>query len=186
MIPFANFIFSQEQTRRRKILSDVMPAGSDFAYFLVLSDAYLDVDGSERHIYSLDDFREVLNCCNILRSLQSVRTNGQLSEGRHALPDAVAGCLAKTASGLPDVRRWIFGSSKPIITTLDIADIKDAWARSAFEEVEVGEPSGKWYFRARDDEALVFLAVRAGPLLDQIQQCRRFCQEVSGEFEYAR
>ncbi len=185
MTLFSKFTFAQTQAHRRKVLSEVMPLGGDFAYFVVLSDAYLSVDVGERHICSFDDLQDALGRGDDLQALQTARAKGQLTEGCHELPDAVAGYLAESSTDLPHVRRWIFGASEPFITTLAISEIKDAWACSDFEEVEVGDPSGKWYFRTRDDDPLIFLAVRAGPLLDQIRRCKEFCREVSGEFEYA-
>jgi hypothetical protein len=186
MTPFSKFTFPQAQARRHKALSEVMPVGADLTYFVVLSDAYLNVDEGERHICSFDDLRDVLSREDDLQALQTARANGQLTEGHHGLPDAIAGYLTNAGSGSAHVRRWMFGASEPIIATLAISDIKDAWAGSDFEEIEVGDPSGKWYFRTRDDEPLIFLAVMTGPLLDQMRQCKEFCREVSGEFEYAR
>ncbi len=186
MTPFSKFKFAQTQARRRKALSEVMPIGANLTYFVVLSDAYLSVDEGERHICNFDDLRDALSRGDDLQALQAARANGQLTEGRHELPDAVARHLADGGTGSPHVRRWMYGASEPITTTIATPGIKDAWAAMSFEEVEVGDPSGMWYFRTRDDEPLIFLAVKAGPLLDRIQQCKQFCREVSGEFEYVR
>lgn len=186
MIPFASFKFSpQTQARRHKVLSEVMPEGDDFTYFLLLSDAYLAFGEGERHIRSFDDLQEALGCGDALQGLQAVRGEGQLTEGRHTLPDAVASYLADAGIDPLQVRRWVFGDSEPIISTVVLSRIRDAWADLDFEEIEVGDPSGKWYFRARDDDPLIFLAVKGGPLLDHIRQCKKFCREVAGEFLYA-
>lgn len=184
---FSNFRFIQTQGHRRLTLTQVMPVGREWTYFVVLANAYLrGIDGVETSISSLDDLRDVLACDDELQALQGVRTSGRISEGRRELPDVLASHLANACSGELQVRRWIFGASVPIIDTLAPAEIKDGWAAADFEEVEVCDLNGQWYFRTRDDEPLVFLAVRAGPLLDQVKQCRQHCREVAGTFEYAR
>jgi hypothetical protein len=185
MTPFSTFKFLQTQARRRKVLSEVMPVGENLAYFVVLSDAYLSVDEGEKHVRSFEDLRNAMECADSLQALQIARTHGKLTEGRHELPDVVAGYLAEGGEGSLHVRRWVFGVTDPVITTLPISGVKDAWSSSDFEEVEVCDSSGSWYFRARDDEPLIFLAVSVGPLSDQIKRCNEFCREVSGEFEYA-
>lgn len=182
---FSSFTFAPTPGRRHKALCGVMPVGEAIAYFAVLSDAYLTVDGDSRHVRGFEDLQALLGGGD-LQVLEYARARGQLIEGRHELPDRVAVCLASAGTGAPHVRRWVFGASEPIITTVTRASVKDAWAELDFEEVEVGDPSGKWYFRARDDDPLIFLAVPTGPLLDQIRLRQESCREVSGEFEYAR
>ena len=185
MIPFTNFKFpSTVETRRRKMLSEVMPMGGDFTYFVLLSDAYLTFDKDERHIRSFYDLQDALGDGDDLEALQIARAEGLLTEGRHGLPDAVVGFLADAATELPQVRRWVFGDSEPIVTTVAISEIKYAWASLDFEEAEVGDPSGKWYFRTRDDEPLIFLAINDEPLSSHIRRCKEFCREVTGEFLY--
>lgn len=187
MVPFASFKFpSRTQTRRQKMLSEVMPVGDDFTYFVLLSDAYLTSVESERHIQNFDDLKNALGHADDLKALQVARTNGQLTEGRHALPAAVAVYLANAGGDPPHVRRWVLGDTKPIITTVALSEIKDAWAYLAFEEVEVGDPSGRWYFCAKDDDPLTFLAVKSAALSDDIRRCKEFCLEVTGDFLYAR
>lgn len=185
MTAFSQFKFAQTHARRRRTLSEVMPVGEDLAYFVVLSDAYLSADDGERHVSSFGDLQEALGCDDALQALQLARAKGQLTEGDHQLPASVAGYLAKASTDSPSVRRWVFGASEPTITTIAISEIKDAWSGSDLEEVEVGDHSAQWYLRTRDDEPLIFLAVMAGPLLDQIRKCKEFCREVSGRFEYA-
>jgi hypothetical protein len=185
MIPFANFEFSQQShARRQRMLSEVMPLGDDFTYFILLSDAYLIFHEGERHIFSFDELHEALGSRDDLQALQTVRAEGQLTEGRHALPEAVACCLADAGSGPSQVRRWVFGESEPIISTVALSEVKNVWAGLDFEEVEVGDPSGKWYFRARDDDPLIFLAVKGASLRDHIRRCKEFCREVPEDFIY--
>jgi hypothetical protein len=138
MIPFANFKFPQQtQARRRKVMSEVMPVGDDFAYFVLLSEAYMTFNEGERHIRSFDDLQDALGRSDDLKALQTARAEGHLTEGRHALPDAVAGYLADAGMDPPQVRRWMFGDPKPIVTTGARSEIKSAWAGLGFEEVEV-------------------------------------------------
>lgn len=185
MTPFSQFRFSPTQTHRRKALAEVMPVGDGITYFVVLSDAYLSNDQGERHIGGFCDLREVCGGGGELHALQAARAKGQLTEGQHQLPDVVAAYLASSGTGSPQVRRWVFDASEPIVTTVARSEIQNAWAVLEFEEVEVGDPSGNWYFRARYDDPLVFLAVMAGLLSDQIRRCKEFCREVSGGFDYA-
>jgi len=185
MTPFSKFKFAQGLTRRHKLLSDVMPVSADFEYFVVLSDAYLTLGGSERHICNFVDLQEALGHDVDLQELQLTRVNGQLTEGRHELPSAVASYLAEAGRGAAHVRRWVFGVSEPIITTLPLSVVKDGWSRSDFEEIEIGDSHGRWYFRTRDDDPLVFLAVSTGALSEQIKQCKEFYREVGRGFEYA-
>lgn len=185
MIPFSAFRFAQGQARRRKALSEVMPVGGEFTYFVLLSDAYLGIGDGERYIGSFDDLRKALSSGDDLKALLAARANGQLTEGRHQLPDVVVEHLGLAGSGLAHVRRWGFGGSEPIIATIAVSEINDALTESNFEEIEVGDLSGNWYIRTREDEPLIFVAVVAGPLLEQLRLCKEFCCEVTGDFEYA-
>lgn len=185
MTPFSKFKFVRTQARRSKALSEVMPAGRNWAYFAVLADAYLNVNDGERHIRSFRDLQEALGSGDDLQALQMARTKGQLTEGRHELPDAVAGHLAKAGADSAIVRRWAFGAAEPVTTTIDISDIKEVWVGSDLEEVEVGDHFAQWYFRMRDDDPLIYLAVTGGPLLAEMRLCKDLCLEVSGEFVYA-
>jgi hypothetical protein len=183
---FPEFKFAQAQTRRRKTLSEVMPMGEAWSYFVVLSDAYLSTEDGEKHIRSFSDLQSAMGCGDSLSALQMVCTSGKLTEGRHELPDIVASYLAQFGEGPWSVRQWSFGASESSTKMIASSDIAGAWAGSDIEEIEVADQSAQWYFRMREDAPLVFLAVRAGPLLDQIRHCNAFCREVSGDLEYAR
>ena len=186
MNPFDTFEFaSQTQKRRKKVLSEVMPVGDNFTYFILLSDGYLTNHDTEQHICNFDDLGRALGCTDDLQEIQLVRAEGRLTEGRHALPDLVAGYLAGVGEGHLLVRRWSYGNAEPVISTVARSAIRDGWADPEFEEVEVADPTGKWYFRARDDDPLIFLAVNDAALIDKLRRCNKFCREVTGDFLYA-
>ena len=114
----------------------------------------------------------------------NARASGKLTEGRHALPPQIAKILGSAGSETAQVRRWKLGILEPSVSLIACSNVGNAWAEEEFEEIEVGDSSGKWYFRAKDDEPFFFLAVRHGLLLDRIRQCKEFCQEVDGHFPY--
>jgi len=163
-----------------------MPTGDEWVYFVVLSDAYLSMDGSEKHIRGFSELREGIGCDESLSALQMARARGGLTEGRHALPDLVASYLARSGADTSSVRVWTFGSSDSSTKAIPSLELACAWAGSDIEEIEVADQTALWYFRMKDDEPLTFLAVRSGPLSDQLRRCEEFCCEVAGDFEYAR
>lgn len=186
MLRFPQFKFAQGQTRRRKTLSEVMPTGDEWVYFVVLSDAYLSMDGGEKHIRGFSELRDEIGCDESLSALQMARARGVLTEGRHKLPDLVASDLARSGAATSSVRVWTFGTSDSSTKAIPSSDLACAWAGSDIEEIEVADQSALWYFRMKDDEPLTFLAVRSEPLSDQLRRCAEFCCEVAGDFEYAR
>lgn len=186
MTYFTQLEFAQTQSRRYKTLSEVMPVGEEWSYFVVLSDAYLNTEGGERRIRGFGDLHGATSCGDSLQALQTARASGKLTEGRHELPDVVASYLAQYGAESSSVRRWSFGASESSTKTIATSELAGAWAGSDTEEIEVVDQSAQWYFRMRDDEPLIFLAVRDRLLSDQIKHCKAYCREVSGDFEYAR
>lgn len=184
MTPFSKLKFLRTQKGRHKTLLDVMPVDENFAYFVVLSDAYLSINQDEKHVRNFKELQAIMGNLDGLQALQIVRSKGQITEGHHELPDIVASYIANIGVASLHVRRWVAHSSEPILTTLPLANVKDGWSSSPFEEVEVCDSLGKLYFRAKDDEPLIFFAVLDSRLSDKIRRCKKFCREVSGEFEY--
>ena len=186
MSRFPQFRFAQVQSRRRTTLSEVLPIGDEWTYFVVLSDAYLRVDGGEKHIRCLSDLRDGIGCDESLSALQMARARGSLTEGLHTLPDLVVRALACSGEDMSSVRVWTFGASEPSIKSIASSELACAWTGSDIEEIEVAGQSALWYFRMKDDEPLTFLAVSSEPLSNQLRHCAEFCCEVTGDFEYAR
>jgi len=185
MTPFSKFSFSKTPSRRHVALSDVMPIDEKFEYVVVLSDAYLVVNGDEKHIDGFRDLCDAIGTDDGLQALRVARAKGQLTEGRHTLPDAIIGYLIGAGTAPLHVRRWTFGASTPVLSTFPLTYAKDVCSSSNFEELEVCDAAGTWYFRARDDDPLVFLALPKGALSEAIERFHDCCRSVSGEFEYA-
>lgn len=160
--------------------------GEDWSYFVVLSDAYLHGKNGEMHIRSFDDLQGEMRCGDGLQALQVARASGELSEGSHQIPDVVASCLTQSGSDYSSVRKWFFGIADPSTKLLLTSDLASAWSGSNIEKIEVVDQFAQWYFRMKDDEAVIFLAVRGRPLSEQIKRCSAHCREVNSEFEYAQ
>jgi hypothetical protein len=163
-----------------------MPSGNGWVYFIVLSDAYLAMEGDERHIRGFSELRDGMGCDESLSALRMARASGSLTEGRHALPDLVASFLAQSGADKSSVRIWTAGRFDPTIRAIPSSELACAWAGSDIEEIEVADQSALWYFRMKDDEPLIFVAVRSERLSDQLRRCADLCCEVGSDFEYAR
>jgi hypothetical protein len=184
MTPFAQIKFAQTQTHRCKTLSEIMPVGEDWSYFVVLSDAYLTTDDGEIHIRSFSDLQDAMNVGDGLQALKAARARGKLTEGRHELPDVVARILSQSGMEPPTARRWAYGASESITEPIALMDLASTLAKPEIEEIEVADQFATWYFRSRDDEPFIFLAVRGYPLTDRIRHCVEYCREARGDFEY--
>lgn len=186
MTHFTQIRFAQTKTRRHKTLSEVMPQGAEWRYFVVLSDAYLSTEAGEVRIRSFSDLQRAMSRVGSLQALLAARASGRLTEGRHELPDVLVSCLAQSDTEPSNVRRWRFGASESSTMAIDSSELAAVWAGSDTEELEAVDQSANWYFRMKDDEPLTFLAVRDQTLLERIGHCDAYCVEVGGDFEYAR
>lgn len=183
---FTDLHFLPAQSAHRTTLSEVLPIGEGWSYFVVLADAYLSSTECEAHIKNFRDLQEAIGCDDALQALEIARGSGKLTEGRHELPDIVANYLGQYSTGPVGVRRWRYGETKSTTEKMDVSAINDAWFGSDTEEIEVVDQSGQWYLRIKDVDPLIFLAARTHSLADEIRRCNAYCREVSGSFEYAR
>lgn len=186
MTHFSQIQFEQVTTRRRKTLAEVMPKGDEWHFFVVLSDGYVSTGGGEVHIRNFTDLQRAMSLCDSLQALLAARASGNLTEGRHELPDVIATCLTAFNAEPSSIRRWRYGASEPSTVAVPSSELGGVWPGSDFEEIEVVDASASWYFRMKDDDALIFLAVRDPYLLVQIRRCETYCVEVGKEFEYAQ
>lgn len=185
MTPFSTFSFSQSPSRRHQMLADVMPTNESFVYVVVLADAYLSVEGHDRHICGFREFCDVLGIQDAMTALRVARTEGQLTEGRHALPDAVAEYLIAIGKGQLHVRGWAYGASAPVHSSHALTRVQEIVPDAQFVEIEVCDSAGTWYLRARDDDPLVFISLCRELLPDLLKRSSDYCQTVGADFEYA-
>ena len=186
MTHFAQIKFAKTKSHRCKTLSEIMPMGDEWRYFVVLSDAYLSDEAGEIHIQSLSELQRAMSSDDIFQAIRAARNSGKLTEGRHELPVGIISCLARFDSEPLSVRRWLFDASESSTITISTSELAGVWTGPDVDEIEVIDRSANWYFRMKNDEPLIFLAVRAPSLLDQIRQCNAHCVAVSHDFEYAR
>ncbi len=182
---FSEFVFPVKREGRKQLVADVMPENADLTYFVLLTDAYLHIGGHDHRVSSFRQLRDLMGLSDDLRALHTARTSGALTEGRHELPDAIAACLSQFSSAFLEVRRWSAGSREPTVSSLSSSEIKDGWAAPSFDEVEVAGVPGKWYFRAKDDDCLVFLAVRGEQLRETLGSLSTSCLQIDGSFVYS-
>lgn len=160
--------------------------GDEWRFFVVLSDGYLSTGAGEVHVRNFSDLQRAMSFGDSLQALLAARAGGKLTEGRHELPDVIATCLTTFNSEPSRIRQWRYGASEPSTVEVTSSELVGVWPGSDFEEIEVVDVSASWYFRMKDDDALIFLAVRAPYLLEQMRRCETYCVEVGGDFEYAR
>jgi hypothetical protein len=182
---FSDFVFPVRREGRKQLVSDVMPKSTDLTYFVLLADAYLHLGGRDHHVTTFRQLRDHMGISDDLHALHAARSSGMLSEGRHELPDSVAACLSRSTTAFLEMRRWSEGAPEPTVSLLSSSQIIGGWAAPSFDEVEVAAVPGTWYFRAKDDDCLVFLAVRGERLKETLKTLDTSCLEIDGSFVYS-